>query len=140
MPSFFVAILEKRTNLASVSLVQCALTSAIIMPSSKNGETIMFYKFFDHGLSNFDSLSATVIGCTSKGVYLVAVTFDGTHITGFCPASAKIGSELVVSPVKQFNDGEFLFQIESIIETPEISPGDIIKGCIASNLTTNDVA
>lgn len=96
----------------------------------------MFYKFFSHGLSNFDSLSAIVVGCTAKGVYLVAVTYDGEKVTGFCPASAKIGSELVVSPVKEFKDGEFLFQIESINEYSEVSPADIIKGSGASKLTT----
>lgn len=96
----------------------------------------MYIKYFSHDISNLDSLSATVVGCSRNGCYIVAETPDGEKINGFCKISASIGCNLIVNPVKEFSDGGFFFTIESI-QYPEVLSWEVIKGIACNNTSTS---
>lgn len=95
----------------------------------------MYIKYFSHDITNFDSLSATVVGCSAKGCYIVAETPDGEKINGFCKISASIGCRLLVTPVNEFEDGGFFFTVESI-QYPEVPSWEVIKGTACRNTNT----
>ena len=75
--------------------------------------------FYKNGLTNYDSMTATVVGNDRGKLHIVAKHphEPGTSLYGFANGNASIGSELVVSIQYQIKNQEiFLFQVESFGE------------------------
>ena len=79
----------------------------------RDPDRVWFYK---NGLTNYDSMIATVVGNDRGKLHIVAKHpyEPGTSLYGFAHGNASIGSELVVSIQYQCKNQEmFLFQVES---------------------------
>ena len=99
----------------------------------------MFIRYFSHDVSSVDSLRAEVVGCSKSGCHVVAEACDGEKIMGFCKTMAYIGSKLSVTPVREFPDGGFLFDLESIQYSGEL-PKEVIRGNACRNANKTMVA
>ena len=82
----------------------------------RDPDRVWFYK---NGLTNYDSMTATVVGNDRGKLHIVAKHpyEPGTSLYGFANGNASIGSKIVVSIQYQPKGQEiFVFQIESFGE------------------------
>lgn len=87
-----------------------------------------YIHFFSHDLTNLDCLQGQVTGKSDTKLYIRAVVPHAPDIAvyGFAywetSRLAAIGADVTVCPIKEFNDGDFRFRIESIKEESSLVP------------------
>lgn len=87
-----------------------------------------YIHFFSHDLTNLDCLQGQVTGKSDTKLYIRAVVPHDPDIAVFGFAFwetaklAVLGADVTISILKEFDDGDYRFRIESIKEESSLVP------------------